>query len=334
MKRSSALLALTAVTLCGQASLSGPAKEYIFDPGTQTIRAIIGAPGSAYLSDSVTGRVAFGSVAPNGFSAIVVNSRASDLIADLSKSAAPIPLVGAIENPDQILWAQDSSSAVLFCSRSRSLQFVTQANQQPFVQPKIDLSTLESNTVEATRAARAPVNRVSAISLLAIDPAAKQAVVAVNRNGQADIYLVQNGVSPLRLMSGQSASAAAFATDGSLYLVDGTAGQVTAIRNPSDSPQIQALPAPQTALGQPVAVAVEANQLYIADSAANRIRIYDAATLQLTAELQLDSAPSALELFSATSFLVNARRKVTDPILLLQTSPTPTVIFIPSGANH
>src|ERR1700683_4832247 len=115
MKRFYSAALLSAAILCGQASVSGPPSEYVFDPGTQTIRAIIGTPGSAYLGKSVVAGVHFGSVAPNGLSAIVVRGTTSDLIADLAQSPpALLPLVGAMESPDRILWAEDSSGAVLF----------------------------------------------------------------------------------------------------------------------------------------------------------------------------------------------------------------------------
>jgi len=305
----------------------------VFDPGTQTIRAIIGTPGSAYLGKSVVAGVHFGSVAPNGLSAIVVSGTVSDLIADLTPSPpALLPLVGAMDSPDQILWAQDSSGAVLFSSRTRSLQFVTQVSQQPVVHSSVDLRALVSapvSTIDARRD-RLPASMV----LLAIDPAAKMAVVAARALGQSEVYLVQNGQPPELLMNPESASAAAFAADGSLYVVDGTAGLVWAVRTPSGNPQIQSLPAPQDGLGQPVAVAVEGNQLYLADSAVNQIRVYSLATLEQIDGFHLDSAPSTLEPFAATSFLVNARRKPADPVLLLQTSPAPSVIFIPAGANQ
>jgi hypothetical protein len=332
MKRFYSAVLLSAAILCGQASVSGPPSEYVFDPGTQTIRAIIGTPGSAYLGKSVVAGVHFGSVAPNGLSAIVVSGTVSDLIADLTQSRAPLPLVGAMESPDQILWAQDSSGAVLFSSRAPSLQFVTQINQQPVVHSSVDLRALVSAPI-STDGRR---DRLSAASmvLLAIDPAAKLAIVAARVLGQSGVYLIQNGLPPELLMSPKSASAAAFGADGSLYVVDGTAGLVWAVRTPSGSPQVQSLPAPQGGLGQPVAVAVEGNQLYVADSAVNQIRVYSLTTLQQIDDLHLDSAPSTLEPFAATSFLVNARRKPADPVLLLQTSPAPSVIFIPSGANQ
>jgi hypothetical protein len=332
MRRFYSAALLSAATLCGQASVSGPASKYVFDPGSQTIRAIIGTPGAAYLGQSVVAGVHFGSVAPNGLSAIVVSGTTADLIADLTQSRALLPLVGAMDSPDQILWAQDSSGAVLFSSRTRSLQFVTQINQQPVVHSSVDLRALVSapaSTIEARRD-RLPATMV----LMAIDPAAKLAVVAARGPVQSEVYLVQNGLPPQLLMNPASASAAAFAADGSLYVVDGTAGLVWAVRTPSGNPQIQSLPAPQGGLGQPVAVAVDGNQLYIADSAVNQIRVYSLTTLQQIDDLHLDSTPSTLEQFAATSFLVNARRKPADPVLLLQTSPAPSVIFIPSGANQ
>jgi len=317
---------LAAAALHGQGSISGPVSEYVFDPSTSTIRAIVGAPGSAYVSKSVTAGIQFGSVAPNGVSAITVAGDSSNFIATLTQSPLiTIPLPGAIDGADQILWSLDSSAAVLFSSRGRSLQFVSQFNQQPVVQSKIDLSTLEP----VTKVARGRVT-AAPIVLLATDSAAKMAVIAIG--GQ--VYLIQNGASPQLLLKLESAKAAAFSADGSVYIVDGTANQVWAVRNPSGSPQVQSLSATPADLGDPVGIAVQGSQFYVARSADNRIRVYNLTTLQQTGELPLDAAASTLQPFTATSFLANARRDPADPVLLLQTAPTPSVIFIPTGANQ
>ena len=320
-------LILSASLLAGQASINGPAVQYIFDPGTETIRAIVGAPGSAYLSKSVSGVLQFGSVAPNGLSAITVAGGASELIANLSQAAAPLALAGAIENPDHILWAADSSGAVLFSSRGHALQFITGVKQQPIVEAKIDLGTFEFSKRGA--AAKEPGTGISvkSIVLLAVDATANYAAVAI---GNA-VYLVQQGASPELLTTVDSANAAAFGSDGSLYIADGTAGRIWAIKTPATNPSAQLLPAPQGGLSRPVAIAVAGNFLYAAGTAGNRITVYDLTTLQKVNELDLDSVPSSLEPFTATAFLVNARRSLTDPVLLLETSPTASVVFIPAG---
>jgi len=339
MRRRFASLVLAAAALYGQASISGPTNEYIFDPGTQTIRAIVGVPGSGYLGSSITPVIKLGSVAPNARFAITVNANTAEFIADLTQSpVTPQPLTGAIADSDRILWAQDSSGAVLFSSRGRSLQFISQVNQQPTVQPGIDLSTLES-TLEAPtgrEASRTPdiLAPVQSAYLLAIDPAAKQAIVAIGGAGQSNVYLLESGMSPRLIIRAVSAAAAAFAADGSLYVIDAAGEQVWILPSPLGSATAQTLPAPQTSLGRPTAIMVQGNLLYVATSAGNRIDVYDAASLQYVDELALDSAPSTLEQFTATSYLLNARRSSTDPVLLLETSPVPKVIFIPAGANQ
>jgi hypothetical protein len=328
-------LILSASLLVGQnATINGPAIQYIFDPGSETIRAIVGAPGSAYLSKSVSGTLQFGSVAPNGLSAITVAGGTSELIANLSQGSAPLALAssplaltGAIENPDHILWAADSSGAVLFSSRGHALQFISGIKQQPVVEAKIDLSTFEFSKRGAAGKEPGTGISVKSIVLLAVDATASYAAVAI---GNA-VYLVQQGASPQLLTTVDSANAAAFGSDGSLYIADGTAGQIWAIKTPQTNPSPQLLPAPQGGLSRPVAIAVAGNFLYAAGTAGNRITVYDLTTLQRVTQLDLDSVPSSLQPFTATSFLVNARRSPTDPVLLLETSPTANVVFIPSG---
>jgi DNA-binding beta-propeller fold protein YncE len=339
MRRRFASLVLSAAALYGQASISGPAGQYIFDPGTQTIRAIVGAPGSGYLGNSVTPALQLGSVAPNGRFAIAVTANTAEFIADLTQSPVTTqPLAGAIADSDRILWAQDSSGAVLFSSRGRSLQFVSQINQQPIVQPSIDLSALESVREGATarEASRTPdiLASVQTAALLAIDPAAKLAVIAVGGAGQSNVYLVENGIPPRLVIRAASVAAAAFAADGSLYVIDAAGDQVWMVLNPLGSATTQTLPAPQTSPGRPAAIMVEGNLLYVASGAGNKIDVYDAASLQQVDELTLDSAPTTLEQFTATSYLVNARRNSADPILLLETSPVRKIIFIPAGAKQ
>jgi hypothetical protein len=171
------------------------------------------------------------------------------------------------------------------------------------------------------------------MTLIAVDPTANMAAIAVGGN-TSNVYLVQASATPTLLLTLQSASAGAFGTDGTLYLADGSAGQLWAIADPSGSANTRRLPPLQGAVARPIAIAAQGDLLYIAGSDDNRIRVYSLVSFENVNELELDCAPSTLQPFTTTSFLVNARRNPTDPVLLLQTAPVPSVLFIPSGANQ
>jgi hypothetical protein len=262
-------------------------------------------------------------------------------IPDLGQAtAAPVPLNGAIDNPDVIIWAGDSSAVVLFNSSQSLLQFIKQIGGPPSVGASINLSSLQpgandQSVLKASMPTSLPrLAASSPIRLLAADPLSGLAAVALTGRGRSQLYFIQEGVAPGFLMTLNVPAAAAFGTDDSLYVADSGTRQVWAIRNLSQAPLIQLLLSSTDGITQPAALALDNQYLYLADRSDMVLRVYSLLTLQKVDELALDTAPSSLARFSTSSFLVNAQRNPGEPVLIFQTSPARSVIFVPSGDNQ
>jgi hypothetical protein len=96
------------------ASLQGPSSGFLFDPTSRSIRPILGIPPGAHLGSPVYSNLDYASVAPNGQIAIGVANGQTLLIGGIS-GAQPTasPIAGAIGNTNRVLWAADSTAAIL-----------------------------------------------------------------------------------------------------------------------------------------------------------------------------------------------------------------------------
>jgi hypothetical protein len=313
----------------GQPALTGPLGGYVFDSATLGIRPILGLPPSAYLGSPVLAQTPIASVAPNGKFTIVVSGSRPNFIADISAPAlSPSELLGSMDSPDRIVWAADSSSAVLFCSRTSSLQFIHNVATAALVDPVIDLS----------EAGPGPV-------LLAADPQNGVAGIVSNHRGASSLYLARaNGSLDLAANVDVALSAGAFAQNGTLYVAAAASLRVWMLQPGAGLTAVLGVPNDQTNSGlipmasfldrhQPVALGLgnDDSRLYLADKGDQQIHVYDVATWDQSGQLQLAGVPSTLDFFGASLFLVNARRRAQDPILLLQPDPQVSVIFIPAG---
>src|ERR1700750_1504536 len=120
---------------------SGPITGAIFDAPSHSIRSIMGLPGAAYLGTAATSTWDLAMPSPDGKRAVALRGAELSLIADLSQPDAATDIGGVIETVDRVVWSADSSTAVLYSSRSNQLQRVTNLNGTPAIQAAIDLSS-------------------------------------------------------------------------------------------------------------------------------------------------------------------------------------------------
>ena len=122
----------------------GPITGAIFDSSTHSIRSIVGLPGAAYLGAAAASSWDLAMPSPDGNRAVALRGAELSLIADLSQPDAATDLGGVIQTVDRVVWSADSSTAVLYSSRSNQLQRITglnaALNATPAIQPPIDLS--------------------------------------------------------------------------------------------------------------------------------------------------------------------------------------------------
>ena len=118
------LLALAALPLFGQ-TLESPRTTLVFHSASRSLRPIIGMPGSSYLGPARYSDLDFASVSPDRKTAIIEAAGHVTLIRNMQD---PEDIRAAITAVDRILWANDSSTAILFSSANRQLQWITNAS--------------------------------------------------------------------------------------------------------------------------------------------------------------------------------------------------------------
>src|SRR5579884_2573592 len=123
-----AVCASMGVAAVAQTISGGPITGAIFDTSTHSIRSIMGLPGAAYLGASALSTWDLAMPSPDGKKAVALRGGELSLIADLSQPDSATDIGAAIQTVDRVVWSADSSTAVLYSSRSSQLQRVTGLN--------------------------------------------------------------------------------------------------------------------------------------------------------------------------------------------------------------
>jgi hypothetical protein len=125
MVRAGMVLA-AALALPGQDVQFGqPAARLVFDPLSASLRRVTGEPGAALLADSVASGVRFGSISPDGRTALILREERMELLRMRDGSVLESrPLEGAIV-ADMAAWRADSEEVLLAARGARKLQRIS-----------------------------------------------------------------------------------------------------------------------------------------------------------------------------------------------------------------
>lgn len=305
-----ALTALFAsLPLLGQ-SLVSPPTLLVFHSATRSLRPVVGIPGSSYLGGSICSNLDFASVAPNQKTAVLVGADGTRLVSDLADLLGdPAPRDPIASAVDQVLWATDSSAAVLVSSSERSLQWVVSGQ----VALPVSLADLDGD-----------------IRLLAADSRANAIVLAV---GNRLFRATQQ--SPLALIAkfGNPTAAAMDRSGEIIFVADATARQLFKMHGDNGGYALTPLLQDQETVEQPVAVALSADgsKLYVADQASRSVTAYQATDGALIGRLALEQAPTSLRMLSRETFLLNEHAPVGASLSVLKAGDRLAEFFIPTG---
>jgi hypothetical protein len=72
-------------------------------------------------------------------------------------------------------------------------------------------------------------------------------------------------------------------------------------------------------------------RVHILERSAHAVRSYDLARREMVAELAVEGMPEGLHAFGATTYLLNRRTRKEQPLLVLDLSGEPRVVFVPAG---
>jgi hypothetical protein len=333
--------AVCAAGASAQTISGGPVTGAIFDTATHSIRSIMGLPGAAYLGAVPASTWDLAMASPDGKKALAVHGGNLSLIADLSQPDAATNVGGVIAALDRVIWSADSSTAILYSSRSNQLQRVTGLNGTPAIQPAIDLSG--AGTISGS--ALSPDGRSVAYSIAASTAAA----------GNGSVYLVTDS-APVKVGAVSDPGALTFSNDGaSLFVFDRASQKISRLQTSSgailDSFAASAAgdasataTAPATAAAFRRTPVHSASQPDIRDLAAtadgaqllairsDSLCVYDVNHQTPDRCEALDVSPAAIQTIGPGVFVLNYPRTATSPVWLWDGS-VGAAFFVPSGRS-
>lgn len=316
-----ALLFHVAATQAQTASWIAPTEGYVYDAASQSIRPVDGFIGSAVLGPAIVGGLDWASVAPNRKSALVRRAGVLLWIPDLSaprqsQEISQVPLA------EQALWASDSSRVVI--ADGHDVYWFSNFGAKPSLDAKWALGLPGARRINTGSLPW---------SLLAADASANRVLLARRVGATGQLRVASMAAAPLSIPFSGTPVAAAFLPGGTrAFVADGSNHQIVQFQSLDGIPVSGVF----LAFEHPVAMATsgDGSRLFVADSAASVVRIFDSATGALISELAADEVPASLTVFGADRFILNPtaiRAPASQPLLLLDTSVTPKVLFIPRG---
>src|ERR1700688_1490938 len=331
-------IALSIGPLCSQpTSLSGPVQGYTFDLPSQSIRAVIGLPGSASFGPALASGFDMGWVAPHQNYAIgfrpgnkrrrelaVRRGPAGDaaintcfLVTGLDSSSVSTRITGLSGQPDGIAWSADGSVAVLYSRTGAWLQVLNGLPGDPQVGSLVDLSRLGGS-----------------LSAVATDQQGKSIALAIH--GQSGgVFLSTDAQTFVSALPMANPVALTFSGDGaSLYILDGGALQLDVLAVNSYTSQT----IPLNGLQNPIAIASGRDAqgrpiVYVAGASDQIFQAYDPATQQVLVNLPLYFQPTGIAAFGPNSFVIYSPSKPGDPLWLFASVPQPAVYFVPAAQS-
>jgi hypothetical protein len=300
-----------------QPAVQGPISGFVY--GANSVRPVLGVPGSAFAGPVFMTGVRWASIAPGGNWALISRRGrpvvAGHLLDAAFSEASPAGLLSAV---DRAAWSRDGSYALLYSSISHQIQRVRFS--------------------EGEASADAPVSLLDfgEVTTLAIDASGNQMAFGISGTG-AGLYLLKPEQTPALLSSmAQPASAAFDNTGNALFVVDLETQRILEFDNGGGPVEFSSLASPEGPAPAPVGMAVSGagRYLLLADAANRAVRVYDRVTRALANSLPLDFAPSRMDaLSSGSTFLLNGDRP-NEWLMVLDAADIPRTYFVPASGTR
>jgi DNA-binding beta-propeller fold protein YncE len=310
--------------LGADAQLSGPVPGFVFDQTSQSIRPLVGVPGSAYLGSSVVDGFDAASVSPLGISALATQAGKLYFIRNLdSGQPDSTPLDNAISGAGLFAWGQDGLSAAVYSAGSQQAQVLRgldprDGSKTPTIEDAIDLSSLNG-----------------AVSVLAFD--GKRLLIGAASQGSGGVYLADGQSAPKLLV--QAANPVALSIDtakGDLYIADRDNNQIWLIGDYAGDATPMLFVDDRAGVSAPVGirVSVHGRRLLIANSGSQGIDAVEIATRATVGHVDLDFAPGRMEALGTGSLSLLNFGGPSGPLYVLDSAGDLAVYFVPAGGSQ
>lgn len=294
-------LASAAVVLPAQEStrLAGPTSGLVYDAPSRALRVVMGVPGAAYLGGALVNDLEGGSPSPDGRFALALSSRGVALVTMADQSVAWMDSAGCAA-ASQVAWSKDGSAVAAACADGTRLY---RAGQRVALGAGVD-----------------------GVRGLAVD-ASGTAVFAARSNG---VYRID--ASEARLIAQLDNPSGLALAGGTLYAVDRAGKRVIAIDQLDASASVRQVAGEAQGLVDPVAAGVSADgqRLFVAEGGETpSLLIFNIATLEALARLDLEFEPSRVDALGNGLFLLKSRREAGDTVQVFDSRQL-AVFFVPA----
>lgn len=296
--------------------LGGPMEAFVFDSPTRSIRAVLGAPGSASLSQPLASELDYGSVAPRHPHALIFQGGRGTSVSGLGSSELERrELPESVVVPEGVAWSGNGAVAVLYSKSQNWIQIVKGLPLAP----------------TAAMAVPIPGGSLTAVS---VDQTGDQVVIALSGDASG-VYQVGDSVDLSQpLITVQQPTSIGLSEDGrSIYVLDAATKQVSVLDLTTfarESVPVSDLEDPQLIL--PRRDHANRQILYVVGARDRVLMIYSMADQQRLASIPFDFQPTTIEILGRNSFLLSTRSSTNDSLWCLAGAniAEPGVYFIPA----
>ena len=293
----------------------GPTEGVTFDTPTRSFRTITGSLGTAFLGPTVLLDFEYGSVAPQKNYGLAFRDGRCFLVSSLDSQQASTAVVpDCFNRPEDVAWSADGSTAVLY------------SRTQGWIQVFAGLpNSLAPNNL---------INVSPGSYLTGVTASSDGVRIAVGITGDTPgIYELAKDQILGPILPVANPTALAFSRDAAtLYSVDTASSQVFELNMADMSSQSWHF----DGLSDPIAIqpsrnAVLREVIYIAGGSDRTLLVYDAASHESIAAVQLDFVPVVMVPLGQHSFLLRPRLSQDEPLWSLGNDSPPAVYFTPAA---
>jgi hypothetical protein len=296
--------------------LGGPVSGLLVDPGTRSIRPIIGLPGSAYAGDAAVTRVDYALGAPDGASALVQRDGSIYL---LRRLAAGTPVWRTLKDDSTRLgaaaWSEDAQALALYLPDETRVELWKNLGADPTLSGSVDLTGTDGS--------------LAALAVTSDGGTAFAAMTA--EQGGSTLYLLKPGESP-RMLAPLSSAGTLLVHGGALYATDRERGEILMLTGWDFNTSLKTIATPALGVTDPVGLGFAADRktLWVADGASRQLLAIDVDQQKVLGTLDLDFQPTQLEK-SGSVFLLARGEAGVRPAQVLDVNRG-QVFFVPVSA--
>jgi hypothetical protein len=261
---------------------------YVLDRATQSIRPVIGFPGSATLGDPLALGMAVSNAVffPASDFAVVVpagGGQTPTLIAALSATPQPVALTGSITDPTDLRFNASGSGVVLYSKTSGQIQIVRGLPGNPSVENALLLG---------------PVGEIQA---MALNAAADRVLVSASHRTEAAVYEISSKGAQRIAKALRPAGVAYIDGDADAVFADSALGTITVVRGVGRDNTASTL---ASGMFRPNALEADGSRL-IVTAGHDQVIALDSATGTVLSAQDVPAAVSGLSPLASGSYVLN-----------------------------